>query len=181
MCQGEINQVRRRFQLDLSLSEYLSFIDHKTATLMGAAMRGGARLARLSTDQSTALGHFGWNIGMAFQIIDDALDLIGEENVTGKTLRTDLANGKLTLPLIWLRDKLENHERETFLEWLRDPTTENVARIISWVKEAGAIKEGLRQAANFANQAKASLQSFPDSTPRKTLSAIAQYIVTRTR
>src|SRR5437870_5372448 len=50
MCQGEINQVRRRFQLDLSLSEYLSFIDHKTATLMGAAMRGGARLARLSTD-----------------------------------------------------------------------------------------------------------------------------------
>ena len=58
---------------------------------------------------------------------------------------------------------------------------DNVSRIIGWVKEAGAIKEGLRQAANFANQAKASLQSFPDSTPRKTLSAIAQYIVTRTR
>jgi octaprenyl-diphosphate synthase len=181
MCQGEINQVRRRFQLDLSLSEYLSFIDHKTATLMGAAMRGGARLARLSTDQSTALGHFGWNIGMAFQIIDDTLDLVGEEGVTGKTLRTDLANGKLTLPLIWLRDRLSGHDRERFLDALRHPTNENVALIISWVKEAGAIKEGLRQAANFANQAKASLQSFPDSTPRKTLSAIAQYIVTRTR
>ncbi len=181
MCQGEINQVRRRFQLDLSLSEYLSFIDHKTATLMGAAMRSGARLARLSTDPSTALGHFGWNIGMAFQIIDDTLDLVGEEGVTGKTLRTDLANGKLTLPLIWLRDRLAKEEREKFLDWLRDPTTENVSRIISWVKEAGAIQEGLRQAANFAHQARAALQSFPDSTPRKTLSAIAQYIVTRTR
>src|SRR5471030_2254280 len=106
MCQGEINQVSRRFQLDLSLSEYLSFIDNKTANLMGASMKGGARLSRLSTDQSTALGHFGWNLGMAFQIIDDTLDLVGEEDVTGKTLRTDLANGKLTLPLIWLRDKL---------------------------------------------------------------------------
>src|SRR3984893_95263 len=99
MCQGEINQVRRRFTLDLSLSEYFSFIDNKTATLMGAAMKGGARLARLSTDQATALGHYGWNLGMAFQIIDDTLDLVGEEDVTGKTLRTDLANGKLTLPL----------------------------------------------------------------------------------
>src|SRR5258708_7146880 len=181
MCQGEINQVSRRFQLDLFLSEYLSFIDNKTATLMGAAMRGGARLARLSTDQATCLGQYGWNLGMAFQIIDDTLDLVGEEDVTGKTLRTDLANGKLTLPLIWLRDKLENHEREKFLAWLPAPTTENVARLISWVKEAGAVQEGLRQAANFANLAKASLQSFPDSTPRKTLSAIAQYIVTRTR
>jgi octaprenyl-diphosphate synthase len=181
VCEGEINQVRRRFQLDLSLAEYLSFIDYKTATLMGAAMRGGARLARLSTDQATSLGHYGWNLGMAFQIIDDALDLVGEETVTGKTLRTDLANGKLTLPLIWLRERLEPVQREKFLGWLGDPAPENVQGIINWVKESGAIKEGLRQAANFARQAKAALQSFPDSSPKQTLIAIAQYIVTRTR
>ena len=181
MCQGEINQVRRRFALDLSLSEYLSFIDNKTATLMGAAMKGGARLARLSTDQATALGHYGWNLGMAFQIIDDTLDLVGEEDVTGKTLRTDLVNGKLTLPLIWLRDKLNDADRETFLAYLRDPNGDNIQHIITWVKDSGAIKEGLRQAANFALQAKTALQSFPDSTPKQTLSAIAQYIVTRTR
>jgi octaprenyl-diphosphate synthase len=181
MCQGEINQVRRRFQLDLSISEYLTFIDNKTATLIAASMRGGARLARLSTDQSTALGHYGWNLGMAFQIIDDTLDLVGEEGVTGKTLRTDLANGKLTLPLIWLRDKLNTKDRERFLGYLRTPNDEHVQHIISWVNESGAIKEGLRQAANFAGQATAALQSFPDSTPRKTLNAIAQYIVTRTR
>ncbi len=181
MCQGEINQVRRRFQLDLSISEYLTFIDNKTATLMAASMRGGARLARLSTDQATSLGHFGWNLGMAFQIIDDTLDLVGEEDVTGKTLRTDLANGKLTLPLIWLRDKLSASDRETFLACLREPSDANVQRIVAWVNESGAIKEGLRQAANFAGQANAALQSFPDSTPKKTLAAIAQYIVTRTR
>ena len=181
MCQGEINQVRRRFQLDLSLSEYLSFIDNKTATLMSAAMRGGARLARLSTDQSASLGHYGWNLGMAFQIIDDTLDLIGEEDVTGKTLRTDLANGKLTLPLIHLRDQLSRADREKFLGYLKDPDVEAVSRIIAWLKESGAIREGLRQAANFANQAKGALQSFPDSTPKATLYAIADYIVTRTR
>lgn len=181
ICQGEINQVSRRFQLDLTLSEYLSFIDNKTATLMGAATRAGARLARLSTDQSTALGHYGWNLGMAFQIIDDALDLVGDESVTGKTLRTDLANGKLTLPLIWLRDKLEVSERKKFLSWLKAPTPENIQGIIAWVKESGAIKEGLRQAANFAQQAITALHTFPDSTPKQTLTAIAQYIVTRTR
>lgn len=181
MCHGEINQVRRRFQLDLSLAEYLSFIDNKTATLMNAAMRGGARLARLSTDQSTALGHFGWNLGMAFQIIDDTLDLIGEEGVTGKTLRTDLANGKLTLPLIYLRDKLSDSERKQFLAYLKDPDTDAVSRVIKWLKDSGAIREGLRQASNFAHQAKGALQSFPDSTPKATLCAIADYIVTRTR
>ena len=181
ICQWEINQVHRRFQLDLTLSEYLSFIDNKTATLMGAAMRGGARLARLSKDQSTALGHYGWNLGMAFQIIDDTLDLIGEEAVTGKTLRTDLVNGKLTLPLIWLRDRLQPLEQKKFLGWLGDPTRENVQGIIAWVNESGAIKEGLRQASNFARQAKNALRSFPDSTPRQTLIAISQYIVTRTR
>lgn len=180
MCQGEINQVRRRFQLDLSLSEYLSFIDHKTATLMGAAMRGGARLARLSAEQGTALGHFGWNIGMAFQIIDDTLDLIGEEEVTGKTLRTDLSNGKLTLPLIWLRDQLSPADREKFMAYLKTPES-HVGDIVTWLKSSGAIREGLRQASNFAHQAKSALQSFPDSNPKATLQAIAEYIVTRTR
>lgn len=180
MCQGEINQVRRRFQLDLSLSEYLGFIDHKTATLMAAAMRGGARLARLSTEQATALGHYGWNLGMSFQIIDDTLDLIGEEEVTGKTLRTDLANGKLTLPLIYLRDKLGPSDREKFLAALKDPDN-NIAMIINWLKEAGAIREGLRQAVTFANQAKTALQNFPDSTPKSVLHAIADYIVVRAR
>jgi octaprenyl-diphosphate synthase len=180
MCQGEINQVKRRFQLDLTLSEYLSFIDHKTATLMGTCMRAGARLARLSADQATALGHYGWNLGMAFQIIDDTLDLIGEEEVTGKTLRTDLANGKLTLPLIYLRDKLSPADRETFMSYLKSPDG-NVSKIVTWLKEAGAIQEGLRHASNFAHQARTSLQNFPSSTPKETLIAIADYIVTRAR
>jgi len=180
ICQGEINQVRRRFQLDLSLSEYLAFIDYKTATLMSASMRGGARLARMPTDQAAALGHYGWNLGMAFQIIDDTLDLIGEEAVTGKTLRTDLANGKLTLPLIYLRDKLHEADRQKWLGYLKEAEN-HIPEIIQWLQESGAIKEGLRQAANFAHQAQGALQGFPDSTPRKTLQSIADYIVTRTR
>jgi octaprenyl-diphosphate synthase len=180
MCQGEINQVRRRFQLDLTMAEYLTFIDNKTATLIGAAMRSGARLARLSNDQAASLSHFGWNLGMAFQIIDDTLDLVGEEALTGKTLRTDLANGKLTLPLIYLRDRLTEADRATLMDYLKDPESSSV-QILAWLKEAGAIQEGMRQAASFANQAKAALQGFPDSTPRKTLDALAEYIVTRAR
>jgi len=180
ICQGELNQVKRRFQYDLTLSEYLSFIDHKTATLMQASMKAGARLARLSAEQTTALGYYGWNLGMAFQMIDDTLDLIGDEEVTGKTLRTDLANGKLTFPLIYLRDKLADPERETLMTYLKDPAT-HAPKIVSWLKESGAIQEGLRQATNFAQQAQTTLQSFPESNPRATLKAIADYIVTRAR
>lgn len=180
MCQGEINQVKRRFQLDLTLAEYLSFIDNKTATLIAASMRGGARLARLSGDQTTALGYYGWNLGMAFQIIDDTLDLIGEEAVTGKTLRTDLANGKLTFPLIYLRDKLSPGDRDTLMGYLKD-AEHSVPNIIQWLRESGAIEEGLRQATSFAHQAKSALQHFPASTPKETLQAIADYCITRAR
>jgi octaprenyl-diphosphate synthase len=180
MCQGEINQVKRRFQLDLTLSEYLSFIDNKTATLIAASMRGGARLARLSADQTTALGYYGWNLGMAFQIIDDTLDLIGEESITGKTLRTDLANGKLTFPLIYLRDRLSDTDKATFMGYLKDVDHE-APKLISWLKDSGAIQEGLRQATNFAGQAQSALNTFPSSTPKETLLTIADYIVTRAR
>ncbi len=180
ICQGEINQVKRRFQFDLSLPEYLSIIDHKTATLMGASMRAGARLARLSAEQVTSLGQYGWNLGMAFQIIDDTLDLIGEESSTGKTLRTDLANGKLTLPLIDLRDKLAPSDRDKFMGYLKE-ADQYSGEIVTWLKESGSIREGLRQAASFAHQARMALQSFPESTPKSTLNAIADYIVTRTR
>jgi octaprenyl-diphosphate synthase len=179
-CQGEINQVRRRFQFDISLAEYLSFIDNKTATLMKACMRGGARLARLSSEQSMALGQYGWNIGMAFQIIDDTIDLIGDEDVTGKTLHTDLANGKLTLPLIWLRDSLDSDGRKKFMSRLQSPEI-SASFMVKWLEESGAIREGLRQAASFANQARIALKGFPDSMPRATLDAVAEYIVTRTR
>jgi octaprenyl-diphosphate synthase len=180
MCQGEINQVKRRFQLDLTLSEYLSFIDNKTATLIASSMRGGARLSRLSPDQTTALGYYGWNLGMAFQIIDDTLDLIGEESVTGKTLRTDLANGKLTFPLIYLRDKLSESDKAIMMGYLKD-VENSAAKLIIWLKDSGAIDEGLRQAKNFAAQASGALQIFPASTPKETLLAIADYSITRAR
>ena len=90
-----------------------------------------------------------------------------------------LANGKLTLPLIYLRDKLGAADCERFLSYLKDP--EPVSRIIDWLKESGAIREGLRQAANFAHQAQGALHSFPESSPKASLNAIADYIVTRTR
>lgn len=180
MCEGEINQVRRRFQWDLVKEEYLSFIDNKTATLMGTCLRAGARLARLTPDLATALGHFGWSLGMAFQIVDDTLDLIGEENVTGKTLRNDLANGKLTLPVILFRDRLSEKERAPFLESLQR-SEDGLATGVEKLKTSGAIREGLQHATQFAGQAKAALRQFPSSTPKKTLETIADHIVTRTR
>lgn len=117
---------------------------------------------------------------MAFQIIDDTLDLVGEESITGKTLRTDLANGKLTFPLIYLRDKLSEADKSTLMAYLKD-VDHCAPQLIAWLKDSGAIQEGLRQATNFAAQAQGALQSFPSSTPKDTLLTIADYIVTRAR
>jgi geranylgeranyl pyrophosphate synthase len=104
MCSGEIDQLRRRFQFDLSEAEYFSFIEKKTASLFGVSARAGAILSGQSVTVQNALESYGINLGKAFQITDDLLDLTGKEVVVGKTLRTDLLNGKMTLPLIHFRD-----------------------------------------------------------------------------
>src|SRR5262249_7522931 len=102
VCEGELCQVLQRGNLELTEEEYFDVIDGKTAALTACCCRLGAVYAGAAPDVVEALARFGRLVGQAFQIADDLLDLVGEEKATGKSLGTDLEQGKLTLPLIHL-------------------------------------------------------------------------------
>ena len=100
VCQGEILQTQRQFDLSFSEEDYRKVIGMKTAALFSVATRVGAILSCGEGEQADALGAFGRHLGIAYQIYDDCLDLVGSEEKTGKTLGTDLEKGKLTLPVL---------------------------------------------------------------------------------
>ena len=102
VCCGEIFQTQRRFDLNLSVADYMRMIEMKTAALFGAATQLGAMLNGRSPEICDALYNYGMKLGTAYQIYDDCLDLVGDEKTVGKTLGTDLAKGKLTLPILYL-------------------------------------------------------------------------------
>lgn len=120
VCSGEIMQTLRRRDVSISLAEYRRMIDLKTAELFRTACFLGARLSGNEESFVKAADHFGHHLGIAYQIYDDLADFVGEEDRIGKTLGTDLATGKLTLPLMLLLQEVPAEERATIVAALRD-------------------------------------------------------------
>ncbi len=110
VCRGEIEQNLARNNFDLSVEDYIAQIDGKTAALFEAASVLAAHYSGASASDCQALAKFGLLAGRAFQIADDLLDISGQQEVAGKSLGTDLANGKLTLPIMKLREHLDDEQ-----------------------------------------------------------------------
>lgn len=179
MCSGEIDQLKKRFQFDLTEPEYFSFLEKKTASLFGSSARSGAILAGQPENIQLALERFGINLGLAFQITDDLLDLTGEEAVVGKTLRTDLMNGKMTLPLIYFRNRLSSQKEKTeFFENLQHPNG-HLAGIISEMSNSGAIRYAEEVADRHIHLALAELNALPSGPSREHLEALAKMLQER--
>ncbi len=179
MCAGEIDQLKKRFQFDLTEAEYFSFLEKKTASLFGSSARSGAILAGQSEKIQLALERFGLNLGLAFQITDDLLDLTGEESVVGKTLRTDLMNGKMTLPLIYYRDHLTSaNESKEFFDNLQHPNG-HLAGVVDQMKSSGAIQYAENIATRHLESALNELENLPAGTPRELLTSLAEMLQTR--
>ncbi len=119
VCSGEIMQTLRRRDINISLAEYRRMIDLKTAELFRVSCYLGARLSGNSPAFAAAADHYGHHLGIAYQIYDDLVDFVGEEQRIGKTLGTDLATGKLTLPLMLLLDRVSPDERKAIVAALR--------------------------------------------------------------
>jgi octaprenyl-diphosphate synthase len=119
VCAGEIIQTLRRGSTDVTLADYRRVIELKTAELFRVSCQLGSQLGGFPPACAEAAGRFGRHLGIAYQIYDDLADYFGEERRIGKTLGTDLASGKLTLPLLVLIDRLEAAEREVLLEEIR--------------------------------------------------------------
>jgi len=117
---GELREVEARFSLDLTEDAYLEIINDKTASLIGACCGVGAILAKFPEAEIRALTCFGRNFGLAFQIIDDCLDLTGDPHQLGKLTHADLDKGVLSLPIIYLRQMLSGNEREKLFAPLKE-------------------------------------------------------------
>jgi geranylgeranyl pyrophosphate synthase len=180
MCQGEIGQYEKRRRFDLSEEEYLDFLRKKTAALMSAAAWAGGYLAGLSPMHLENLRTFGEGIGIAFQIVDDVLDVAGDEKVVGKTLRTDLRNGKMTLPFIRFSRTLSATDRSALRESLR-AQDKGLDGWISRLLNSGVIADCRSAAAALAKKAQEALAMLPDRPCRGLLLEIADRLTDRTR
>ncbi|MDB6166381.1 MAG: hepT [Lacunisphaera sp.] len=119
VCSGEIMQTLRRRDINISLAEYRRMIDLKTAELFRVSCFLGARLSGHDAGFAAAADRFGHHLGIAYQLYDDLVDFLGEEKRIGKTLGTDLATGKLTLPLMLLLERVSAEERAAIIAALR--------------------------------------------------------------
>ena len=155
MSRGEFQEVDSRYQTDLTEAEYLRIVRDKTACLIAASAHLGAYLAGAKRETVQRLETFGLNVGMAFQIMDDCLDLIGDERAVGKTLRSDLEKGCLSLPIIYLGHALSARDRETLFAPLRArvPNRRWLARVARAARRRGAIERALQTAQGFVRMA----------------------------
>lgn len=182
VCRGEIKQVLRRFDAAMDEDDYINVIADKTAALYEAAGELGALLAGASGARVRAMAGYGRAIGVAFQIIDDCLDLVGQEAVMGKTLATDLDKGKLTLPIIQFLKQAEPEVRESVLELIGDQDvtrSEKRERVLALLRDRGAVEYAYGRANAEIAHAKSLLGDLDPSPARESLEWLADFVVSR--
>lgn len=173
MCEGEIIQTCKTFQLDLSEEDYLEIIRKKTACLIAASCEVGAVLSGSSPRIQESLAQYGLNFGIAFQIIDDCLDLISLSCKTGKSTYKDFVQGKMTLPLIYLARELSKENGQK----TRGLFQKNREEIVNLLKDYGAIEDSWRKAEEYLNRAKEHLEALGDSETGEALSLLSDYLL----
>ncbi|MFO0881043.1 MAG: polyprenyl synthetase family protein [Gemmataceae bacterium] len=176
VCEGELCQVLNAGNLELTEAEYFDIIDGKTAELTACCTKLGAIYAGASAETVEAMGRYGRWLGQAFQIADDLLDLLGQETLAGKSLGTDLDQGKLTLPLIHLlRSPLATRARTL----LMSAEAHRRDGLRSLLEEAGSIEYARDVALNLASKAREELKGLPPSPSRSILEAMSERVVHR--
>jgi len=181
IAQGEVLQLQHKGEADLLEETYIKIINLKTAALFSAATRTGACLAGSSEKEKEALESYGKNIGLAFQIADDALDYYSKETIFGKKIGKDFYEGKITLPIILLFQKANLKEKESlksiFLKDRRDENDFNYT--LSLIKQYEIIKECYQKANHYINLASNSLSIFKDCNERNILENLTSFSLSR--
>ncbi len=182
MCEGELIQLQRRYDLNLSEEDYMDIIEKKTASLCATSCRLGAMFAGANRKIQEALTRYGLKVGLAFQIVDDCLDIVGTEDEMGKSLSTDIKKGKLTLPLIKLVGSLPETSRKNTCRWIfQNFTTQDRASVLELFSEYEAVEYSFNKARRYAEEAKEEISILPDSEYKTSLLRLADYVVSRNR
>ncbi len=183
IAEGEVLQLATQNDLSTPEARYLQVIEGKTAALFAAACQVGAVVGGRPADDEAALAEYGMKLGIAFQLVDDALDYAADQATLGKTVGDDFREGKITLPVLVAYQAGSPEERSFWertieLSEQQDADLDTAMRLIDRHDAIGAT---LRRASRFAEEAKTALALFPDNPMRQAMMAVADYTVSRAR
>ena len=180
MVEGELLQMEKLGN-PISMEEHLDLIYRKTACLFSVCMRVGAILGGATAQQEACLGQYGRDLGLAFQIVDDVLDLTASESVLGKPVASDLREGKATMSVIHALERCTAVERSQIETILRDRAFNGVthADILTILERYGSLDYATKEAARYAESARNALSIFPDSEIKRALLWAPEFVVAR--
>jgi octaprenyl-diphosphate synthase len=180
MVEGELLQMEKLGRC-IGLDEHFDLIFRKTACLFSVSMRLGAILGKSTAEQEEQLGEYGRNLGLAFQIVDDVLDLTASEEVLGKPVASDLREGKVTMAVIHALQRCTPAERQLVEKVLEERAFKSVRheQILAMLERYGSIAYAYDTAAKYADAAANALSSFPDSEIKRALLFAPEFVVER--
>ena len=181
IAQGEVLQLQHKGEADLLEETYIDIISLKTAALFAAATKTGACISGSSEKEKKALESYGRNLGLAFQIADDALDYYAKEKFFGKEIGKDFYEGKVTLPLITIFQKGNEEEKEFLTEIMKKDkrTEEDFSETLALIFKYKAVETSLKKAEYFVNVSYDALAIFPDSEDKRILQNLTSFSLNR--
>ena len=181
LAEGEVLQLVNTCNIDTTEEDYLNTVYRKTGALIEACLSLGAILGKATKNMENALAKYGKNIGMAFQLMDDALDYTAEEKTWGKPVGADFIEGKVTLPLIRAYSEATGDQKDFIRGCLEseEPEPSSLAEVTSILERYGAIEKTKDMAKDYVEEAKASLSALPLSDDLGALFSVADYVIER--
>lgn len=179
ICMGEIKQYHFRYTRKVNLRRYIKIISGKTAALFALSFIAGAKEGNCDEKLVRLLGKIGYDIGMAFQCIDDLLDYVGQENELGKSAQSDLKQGYYTLPIIFALEEDKDKELSNIL----DKSTfsdEDIKKIVSLVKKCHGIEKSMRVAERYTKRAFENIDNLPKCESQYIIKSVVEKLIHRT-
>lgn len=183
MVEGELLQLDRIGKIAVTEADYMELIDRKTASLFAACARLGAVCGGASADDEAKLAEYAWNLGIAFQLVDDILDFTSREKILGKPVGNDLREGKVTLPLIYALESAEQEERKLVETVLADGNYDQVpfGKILHILNRYHTIERAQERAQAFTQKARDIIAGFPESAFQHALVSVTGLVTNRDR
>jgi len=181
MVEGELLQLERIGKIDISEADYMQLVDRKTASLFSACARLGAMMGGADEATEARLGEFAWNVGIAFQLIDDLLDFTSLEKVLGKPVGSDLREGKVTLPLIYALESASAEERQFVGRVLKDGNYDQspFSNILGMIERRHGFDRVRERAQSFTDKARTIITEFPESPCQRAMAALTDLVTHR--
>jgi octaprenyl-diphosphate synthase len=183
MIEGELYQLTKNGDAAITEEEHFDIIRRKTAYLFGGCAQIGGMLGHVSGEREQALREYGFNLGIAFQLVDDLLDFTGDAVALGKPIGADLREGKMTLPLIHLLQQEDEEGAQIVRDIIASRTVaqDQWNQLLRTLEDHRSIDYAHKRAVDFAEKAKKPLHAFPPSSERDALLALPDYVLSRDR